>query len=222
MTKIIKRNDAQKKAEFSSKSTHSNIMPIETGGVLNKKTLDAKDKAQSIINEALSEADRVRSEAKELYDRIAAEKEKAKKDGYELGRSEGLASATEQIVSLAHIREKFYSTAEPEMIKLVMNIAEKVIGKMVREHEGAIKSIVRQAVESSLGERITVRLNPEDYKIVTSDEFEFKDIFDRNKRIVFKEDDTINKGGCVVETEVGTIDARLETQLKAIKKALEL
>jgi len=104
----------------------------------------------------------------------------------------------------------------------VMMISEKVIGKMVRENEDTIKSIVRQAVDSSLGERITVRLNPEDYKTVTNDELEFKDILDRTKRIFFKEDDSITKGGCIVETEVGTIDARLETQLKAIRKALEL
>ena len=32
----------------------------------------------------------------------------------------------------------------------------------------------------------------------------------------------MSKGGCIVETEVGTIDARLETQLKAIKKALQI
>jgi flagellar biosynthesis/type III secretory pathway protein FliH len=77
-------------------------------------------------------------------------------------------------------------------------------------------------VESALGERITVHLNPEDHKVITASNEEFRDAFDRTKRIVFKEDEAIMKGGCVVETEVGTIDARLETQLKAIKKALQI
>jgi flagellar biosynthesis/type III secretory pathway protein FliH len=194
----------------------------EGGGVLNKKVLAASDKAQAIIDEAVLEADKIKDEATELKARIAREMEKAKKDGYAIGREDGMSSVTEKAVALQHVREKFYKNAEPEMIKLVMTIAEKIIGKMVRENESSIKSIVRQAVESALGERITVKLNPEDYKIVSEDEHDFKDVFDRTKRIVFKEDETIKKGGCMVETEVGTIDARLETQLKAIRKALEL
>lgn len=222
MTKIIKKGDVSKKTELAGRAIVGEIMSIEGGGVLNKKVLDAKDRAKAIIDEAAHEADRVRGDAKAILEQVSAEMEKSRRDGFAKGREEAFASVTEQLLQIEAIREKFYANAEPEIIKLVMTIAEKVIGKMVREHEGAIKSIVRQAVDSTLGERITVRLNPEDHKIITSDEFEFKDIFDRTKRIAFKEDDTIRKGGCVVETEVGTIDARLETQLKAIKKALEL
>ena len=61
-----------------------------------------------------------------------------------------------------------------------------------------------------------------DYKTVKSEGYEFKVVIDRTKRIIFKEDEAILKGGCIVETEVGTIDAQLETQVEAIKKALEL
>jgi len=42
------------------------------------------------------------------------------------------------------------------------------------------------------------------------------------KTLVFREDDTVKVGGCVVETDIGTIDAQLDTQLNAIKKALAL
>ncbi|MBI2974798.1 MAG: hypothetical protein HYY43_04340 [Deltaproteobacteria bacterium] len=222
MSKVIKKTDVKREAGLIGKTPMSNILPMEGGGVLNKKVLDAKERAQAIIDEAVNEADRIRSEAKTILEQVSGEMERAKKDGYSDGREEGLAFVTEQLASLNGIKEKFYSSAEPEIVKLVMTIAEKIIGKMVRENEAAIKSIVRQAVESSLGERITVRLNPEDHKVISSAEFEFRDVLDRTKRIVFKEDESIKQGGCVVETEVGTIDARLETQLKAIRKALEL
>jgi flagellar biosynthesis/type III secretory pathway protein FliH len=39
---------------------------------------------------------------------------------------------------------------------------------------------------------------------------------------MFREDESIIPGGCIVETEVGTIDAQIDTQLKAIKKALNI
>ena len=224
MSKIIKKRAAGRGSDIIGKTTAnvSAIFPSGGGGVLNKKVLDASEKAKAVINEAVEEAERIRSEAREVMGHVEAEMEKAKTDGYEIGREEGLVTVTEEATKLQAIREEFYKNAEPEIIKLVMMISEKVIGKMVRENEDTIKSIVRQAVDSSLGERIAVRLNPEDYKTVTNDELEFKDILDRTKRIFFKEDDSITKGGCIVETEVGTIDARLETQLKAIRKALEL
>ncbi len=225
MSKIIKKRAAGRGSDIIGKTT-ANVSAIFPsgggGGVLNKKVLDASEKAKAVINEAVEEAERIRSEAREVMGHVEAEMEKAKTDGYEIGREEGLVTVTEEATKLQALREEFYKNAEPEIIKLVMMISEKVIGKMVRENEDTIKSIVRQAVDSSLGERITVRLNPEDYKTVTNDELEFKDILDRTKRIFFKEDDSITKGGCIVETEVGTIDARLETQLKAIRKALEL
>jgi len=221
MSKIIKKGGPLGRPHVVAKPSSIGIMP-EGGGVLNKKVMDAKAKAQAIVDEAVLEADRIREEAIALQERIKKEMEKAKKDGFAAGREEGMSAALEKAVALQDLRDRFYAGAEPEIIKLVMTIAEKVIGKMVREHEGAIKSIVRQAVDSTLGERITVKLNPEDYKIITAGEHEFKDIFDRTKRIAFKEDEAVKKGGCMVETEIGTIDARLETQLKAIKKALEL
>lgn len=222
MSKIIKKTNVEKETELSANAPVSSIDMIERGGILNKRVLDAKDKARVVIEKAAKEADRIRDDAKRLLSQVQGELEKARRDGYAKGREEGNSSVTEMAIKLTALKEKFYATAESEMIKLVMMIAEKIIGRLVRENEEAIKSIVRQAVESSIGERIVVKMNPEDYKIITASEFEFKDMLDRSKRIAFKEDETISKGGCMVETEVGTIDARLETQLKAIKKALEL
>ena len=47
-------------------------------------------------------------------------------------------------------------------------------------------------------------------------------VIDQTQSISVKEDEEIPAGGCIVETELGTVDARLETQLRAIKKALGL
>ena len=96
-----------------------------------------------------------------------------------------------------------------------------VIGRIAAENPDLIRSVVRQALERVLGDRITVSLSPEDYRSLVAGEHEFKDVIDRTKRLMFREDETVAKGGCVVETEVGTIDARIETQLEAIRKALE-
>ncbi|HPQ80122.1 MAG TPA: FliH/SctL family protein [bacterium] len=192
----------------------------EEGGVVHKRVLDARGKAEAILAAANDEAERIRREAEAVLEKARHDGEAAVKKGYAEGESKGLAQVTEKLLNLERLRERFYDQAEPEMIELVMSIAEKVIGRIASENPELIRSVVRQALERTLGDRITVSLNPEDYVALMAGEHEFKDVLDRTKRLMFREDDSVSKGGCVVETEVGTIDARIETQLQAIRKAL--
>ena len=129
---------------------------------------------------------------------------------------------TDAILKVRESKEKFFAEAEAEVIKLVLTISEKVIGKLAQEYKEVILSIIQQAMERSLGDRIVIRLHPEDWKRIQTEEKVFKEKLDKTKHLHFKEDDTIERGGCVVETEIGTIDAQLDTQLKAIRKALEI
>ncbi len=212
MTKIIKGG---------SDSAHRSVdLYPEEGGVVHKRVLDAREKAQAILAEAEGEAARIKTKAEEVLAKAVADREAALKKGYAEGESKGLSLVTEKLMKLEAIRERFYGNAEPEMIRLVMDIAEKVIGRIAAENPDLIRSVVRQALERALGDRITVSLNPEDYRSLMSGEHEFGDVVDRTKRLMFREDEAVAKGGCVVETEVGTIDARIETQLAAIRKAL--
>jgi len=216
-SKIIKGASAPKDASKRAPEIIS-----DSGGVIHKRIIDTKEQAANIIEKAEKEAAGIREEARKTLESAKKSKEDAIKKGYVEGESKGLAQVTEKLIRLDGLKSEFYKSAEPEVIKLVMNIAEKVIGKLALENKQVINVVVHQALEKALGDRITVRLNPSDYKNVMSDEHEFKDIVDRTKRLMFREDEAISKGGCIVETEVGTIDAQMETQLEAIKKALEI
>ena len=225
--KVLKNRDISKKLnledEVKKRPSASKVSFVsDSSGVINKKVLDAKTKAQTVIDDANVDAEKIRSDAGMILKQVEEEFEKNKKEGFSQGRDEGFSSVTEQVMAFEKMKEDFYEKAEENIIRLVTQVAEKVIGKIVQENGEAIKAIVKQAIESSLGDRILIRVSPEDYKTVSAAESEFRDILDRTKRLTFKEDESIAQGGCVVETEVGTIDARLETQLKAIKKALEL
>lgn len=227
MKKVIKGSviSAQSKLEEKVRATpksSSRAVLAESGGVLNRRTLDANAKADQIFADAEKEAGRIRNEAAKVLAEVEGVREKARKDGFDEGREEGMAQATEFLTKLESLKGEFYQNAESEIISLVMEIAEKVIGRMVHDHRDAIVSIVRQAVESALGDRVTIRLNPEDYKKIHPQIKELQENLDKSRRLIFKEDDGISAGGCVVESEVGMIDAQLETQLRAIRKALEL
>ena len=82
--------------------------------------------------------------------------------------------------------------------------------------------MVRRAVSEAIGERVTVRVNPEDLDKIRAIEPALKERLQTIKSLSVIGDEAIECGGCAVDTEVGTIDAQLSTQLAAIKKSLGL
>ena len=209
MSKIIKKT--------AEESTWSTSLP--SSGVVRKKTLDAQSDANEIVSDARQEAQSVLLAAEAKLKAANEFYESERKRGYAEGEGKALAQVTEQLLAIKKLKEDFFAQAEPELIRLSLAIAEKVLGRMVHEHPEAVQQVVRQSLERSLGDRITVRVNPLDYKNLQEQQASFKDALDRSKRLLLKEDESIAQGGCVVETEVGTIDAQLETQLEAIRKA---
>lgn len=223
--KIVKGSEFEKKRSLeeevkTTQTRHAVNIGEEGGGVIDRKSLESKSRAERIIADAEAEAAKIRERAQRVLSDVEAVREKARKEGFAAGETKGLSQVTEKLVHLEAMRERFYKDAEPGVVKLVMAIAEKVIGSIAAERPEVIRDVVRQALERSLGDRITVRVNPEDYKKIHDGSYEFRDVLDRTKRLHFKEDETVSKGGCIVETEVGTIDAQIETQMEAIKKAL--
>jgi flagellar assembly protein FliH len=225
--KIIKSAQLEKKTPLATKVSASDAAPRtniaqELGGVVNRRFLEAQDQAAVILNEAKAEAQHIRAEAKALLAEVDGVKAQARDEGRRAGEDEGRASVTQLVGELERLKEEFYNTAEPEVIKLVMQCAQKVIGTLVESHQETIQAIVQQAIAASIGDHITIRVSSEDYATITAHENDFRALLDRTKRLHIKEDDTITTGGCVVETEVGTIDAQLETQLEALRKAFAL
>lgn len=221
--KILKGGEIKKKEEGPQPSAQSHrdvdMLP-DSGGVVHRKVMDASQEARRILTEAEAEAARLREEAKNILVDAEKQRQESIRQGYASGESKGLSQVTEKLMHVERLREKFYDDAEKEVIELVLEIAEKVIGKLVAENSDTIRAVVHQALESALGDRIIVRLNPEDHRMIMAGEHEFRDVIDKTRRLSFREDESVGKGGCVVETEVGTIDAQLETQLGAIRKAL--
>ena len=215
-SKIVKGHDA---GPVTPPKRAIDVFPTE-GGVVSRQVLSAQEKAEKILVEAEHEAARIIEEAHQVKADFEGTRERARREGFADGHDKGLAQVTEKLVRLESLKEVFYDQAEPEMVQLLMELAEKVIGDVIEQHPDVVRKVVHQALERVIGDRITVRVNPEDYITITSDDGDFRRIIDRTRRLVFKEDDTILKGGCVVETEVGVIDAQIETQLAAIKKAL--
>jgi len=98
-------------------------------------------------------------------------------------------------------------------------IASKVIQKSIYDSP-IITDTIREAIRKVIGaNNIVLRLSPSDKALIQETDVDF---FDNNSysNLKFEVDDRIDAGGCLVESEIGNVDARISSQLNELKKAL--
>jgi flagellar assembly protein FliH len=129
-----------------------------------------------------------------------------------------LRTASEGIHSL---REKVLRESEDELLNLIIMVARKVILREVSQDRGILSEVLQNAI-AGLSERdeITVRLNPDDYALATTGR---DDILRRelsSDRMRLKPDPTVLAGCCMIDTDMGTINASIDAQLDEIYRRL--
>jgi len=156
------------------------------------------------------------------------------KNAYEMGFREGQKSISENgekaaasmleqfsksLEELKSLRRGIFATSEREVIRLALEIARKVVKREVTIDEEIILTLVRVALKRVSDQTLfTVRLNPKDFSIVKRHQSlgNAGDILKDGIRLA--EDPLISRGGCVIETESGLVDARVEEQFREIEK----
>jgi flagellar biosynthesis/type III secretory pathway protein FliH len=144
----------------------------------------------------------------------------ARAQGATEGREEARAKATEVLARAYAERDALLTEAEGEIAAIALRAAEKILGREVSDH-GAAVEIVSQALGAvRRARRIKVRICPEDAPALREREGWLVARVSQGASFELCEDPSIARGGCIVETDTGSVDARLETQLAALRRAL--
>jgi flagellar assembly protein FliH len=112
------------------------------------------------------------------------------------------------------------TSAEPELTRLAMAIAERIVHGELVTNPNVIVENVRQALTRLVSrEVVTLRVNPVDLDMIRQHRDEIIAAGDvEHLRIV--EDQRIERGGVIVETDAGTIDSKISTQLREARRAI--
>jgi flagellar biosynthesis/type III secretory pathway protein FliH len=158
---------------------------------------------------------------KEAYEKGFAEGRKA---GSEVGEKMGEALLNQYsagLDALNKVRKELFAAAEREVIRLSLEIARKIIKREVAIDDELILTLVKVALARVADHAvITVRVNPKDYHSIERHRAAGGNGSDAalSESVKLVEDPLIARGGCIIETESGTIDARVEEQLREIEK----
>lgn len=171
----------------------------------------AKSEAQRIIDEAMSEAEAIREEAREA--------------GKEEGRADVSSHIEEALGTLNQAvkeRKTIIKDSEQEILRLAIKVAEQIIRSEVSLHRDVCLNIVAEAISRvSDREQIIVRVNRDDAEYLKRYKDRLTGMLDGVKSFSILEDANVEPGGCIIETNLGFVDAKISTKLKSIEEALK-
>ena len=198
---------------------------------------EANEYAQKIRESADDEIAKIKTraeaESEELLNKGRAElgslQDKAQEEGLiqgrELGYKEGFEEVqrlTKQlhniIASTIQKRNEIIESLETELIDLTLIISRKVIKILSENQRNIVVHNVMEALQllQSRG-AITIRINPNDLDVITQNKQKFIEEIEKLEAITIVEDNHVDLGGAIIETDFGEIDARITTQLREIE-----
>ena len=123
---------------------------------------------------------------------------------------------------LDDIRNEVCRYSEKEVVSLAMSIATKIVRHEVTINKNVILNILKKALQKIADyDKIKIRVNPSDLRFLKTQNHQFSHLTDKVENIVFEEDEAILPGGCLIETNSGDIDARIEKQIEAVDEAFK-
>jgi len=185
------------------------------GRVVAKATLDAQGEAAALIAAARGEADAIRAQARGAVD-------EAVRLGREQGRAEAAAALAGLVADARAQAARAQEAAKPVAITLALKMAEQIVGRAVALAPEVMAEIVGAALDACRprGDFVRVRVHPDDAATVTAHRDALARRAPAGAALEIIADAAISRHGCVIETALGRVDARLETQLAALERAL--
>jgi len=222
-------------------STVANVFDPVVEAEEKAKTIEqnAKKSAYEVVERARWEADDILNTAKEEAEREAGSiretaKEEGHKEGFDNGRQDGFAqgeiegknSYSDLIKNLNGLmenltteRKKIVADLQPLIVELVGEALKRCLNKEA-ENGNLIVGFVREALSKAQDKvHLTLHLNPDDMAEIEAQKKQLQLTVGVGEMELIA-DARVERGGCLLETEGGSIDVRLNSVVEQIKESL--
>jgi flagellar assembly protein FliH len=198
--------------EFSFEALQA---PVVVGGRAGSGSHSEADAVMAALAQAESDADTLRAEARE--------------QGLREGREEALAALTPALEALAQATEAVNAAPharaerlEAHAVDLALFLSEKILGGAIAVQPEHVIEAVRGALRGIVErERITVLVHPEDLELVRDAMDGLRTTLGGIEHCEVQAERRVSRGGAVVRTPEGDVDARVETKLVRAREVVE-
>ena len=197
--------------------------------------------AENILQEARAHAEKLLADASKEVARLkvlaAEEAEELKFRAAEDGKQQGMTEAKNQMLEqLQKTTERCNAlleaatsearqivlAADTQIVELVLAITRKIIYDELEERPEVILGIVRAALERVRDQNhINIHVSLDDYESILQARNELQSIVGSEQTLTVTADTVLTRGGCMIETSFGTVEAGVDTQLDSIRRALQ-
>jgi len=185
----------------------SNPAPTSVSAALNE--------AQSIIAAAERRATELRESAEQAF-------QDAQRKGYDTGYAQGHLDACEQAIRLIKESAQVGEKLSEEAARLALAISSTVIGEQIKTNPLTVKKIAERALQQSVvGDVITILAHPDDKPVLVDSLDTFRKLAG-GASVSIEEEPSLSRGGCIVRTEFGEVDASIPILLDGIAMQLGL
>jgi flagellar assembly protein FliH len=176
---------------------------------------------------------------------IEATKERAKKEAYEAGFKQGLEEGKEEALrvakeeaaqeiaglvgvledcceSLSCSMDALLKQNSMKMIRLWEKVLKRLLYREVKLDSEVLERLLEQVLKRmSDKEKVIIYLHPSEVAYLQEKIDQFGDMLRGAKHLEFIADDHVDRGSCMVETNLGIYDARWRTQLERLSEEID-
>lgn len=188
------------------------------------------DKARIGVQEVFRDAmERLKAQAEKI-------KAEAQGEGFAAGEKAGFESGEQfardeftpflktleaLVRELSEFRQMMYAKVEREMVEMIVQLTKKVIHAELTTREDSIQDVIRLAVQTVLDrESMVIKVNPGDQIHAETYRPELHHLFNEIKNITIEGQPSIDRGGCLIESNFGTVDAQVHNLNDQIDRIL--
>lgn len=169
--------------------------------------------AQALVLHAKSKAQEIISSAQAAF-------EEEKRRGYVEGREEALLDQAEKMIDTVSRTVEYFSSVERKMVDLVMASVRKIVDGFDDKEQVVI--VVKNALAVVRNQKLmTLRLHPDEVDVVRARVNELLAAYPGVGYLDIIADARLMTGSCILESDIGMVEASMEGQISAIKGAFQ-
>lgn len=190
------------------------LPPPRRAQVVNAEEFEARTTAKDIITKANEEAAQIKAEALRFKEEVAAKAREEAKADVQARSAEELARAKLQAGQII-------ADSQKDVLELALMCANKIIGRDLERQPELVLEIVANCTEAARSSKaMVVKVNPEDGKRLRASMPRLLELIGRSVDISVRDDNDVERGGCIIRTEYGTIDGQIRTQIDMLRNVL--
>ena len=173
----------------------------------------------AVLLEANAVLDAARERVADMERKAGEAYERRREEGYRDGVEEGRLEHAEKVMETVLSSVEYIEGIEATLVNVVAVAVRKVIGE-IDENERIVRIVRNALVTVRNQQHVTIRVAPADEKAVREGLASMLASVPGASFLDVVPDARLERGACLLESELGVVDASLETQLKALENAL--